>query len=433
MNINNTADNLSSPNSEQSTEDCNSVVNHDSSNNPSPEDICKMYLSLHEDQEITAHDFIFDFPEKINEKYPNSQPYKLLADTFSFCVQTENELFKKFCDKVGSIDCLLDHFIPFINVYNYHDSKDNEMRLLLINTVYNLFFSYSDMISRYVESLKDFFSTLVIIMDQGDSLSQIEAFRCITELYSKSNHLFTPKVQRLWLFRIVAYCPPLSQLRFMAMNFVSQVYTDDFQFIPLCNVLIKRGIENTDSLLQLETYLKLARDEDPFDSYIFLFKLMIQHSYFGQSAVDVICNTIKGFIEDDDDNILIYIIFLFRKVLIFYALAKKNNRYKYRQYLVEILYQKIISMKKIRSFKKSIQSILNALIKHGYLKDFEEKAQKSAGIDDLTDSFLKEKEFIARSTKKLKLFALYPFDSEIDSALVESINSDQTDSENSYS
>lgn len=433
MNINTQTDIISPAVSEQDTNDKNLIEHQDNQNYPNPEDICNMYLSLHKDQEINSQDFIFNFPDKINEKYPNCQSYKILVRAFSYLVHTENELFKSFCNTEGAIDCLLDHFIPSINVYNYQNPEDNEMRLLLINAVYHLFNSYSDIIGRFVESIKDFFSILVVIMDQGDLLSQIEAFRCITKLYTMYNDLFTPKAQRLWLFRIIAYCPPSSQLRSMAINFVSKVYTDDFQFIPLCNVLIKRGIEDCDSLLPIEKYLQLARDEDPFDIYIFLFKLLMQHPYFGQSAVEVICNTISGFIEDNDDNILTYIIFLFRKVMIFYAIANQNNKYKYRQFLIELLYQKIVSMKKIRSFKKSIQAILNAIIKNGYLKDFNGTVQKSAGIDDLTDSFLKEKEYISRTTKKLKLFALYPFDSEIDSALVESTNSDQTDSEDSYS
>ena len=340
MDLNTSQDIATTSNNENSIENNNCAEIHEIQDNPSPEELCNLYLLLSKDKEMSAHDFLFEFPEKIIEKYPNSQPFKLLANTFSYLVLNENELFQKFFEINGAFDSLIDHYVPFINTSNYPKSDDNEMRFNLIHTIHNLFVSYPNMVGRYVESLKDFFSILVVITDKGDLLSQIEAFRSITKLYSSNNHLFTPRIQRLWLFRIVAYCPPLSPLRMMAMKFVSQNFTDDFQFIPLCNVLIKRGIEEGDSLWALETYLNLARDEDPFDPYIFLFKILIEHPYLGRSAVDVICNTIKGFVDDDDENILNYIIFLFRKVLIFYAFANKNNRYEYRQYLIELLYQR---------------------------------------------------------------------------------------------
>ena len=76
---------------------------------------------------------------------------------------------------------------------------------------------------------------------------------------------------------------------------------------------------------------------------------------------------------------------------------------------------------------------MNAIIKNDYLQNFEDRPPENAGIDEITDSFLKEKELVMRSMEKLKLFALYPFDSEIDSALVDSFSSDMTDSDDSNS
>lgn len=420
---------LTSNTKNQSVDLENSIV---SQNNPSSEDICELYLSLNKDQEINSQNYLFSFPEKLQEKYPNCQPYKLLANAFSYFVITENELFQKFCDVGGSIDSLLDHYIPFINIYDFINSEDNEMRLQMIRSITFLFLSHANVISRYEDLLKDYFSVLLVIMDRADILSQIEAFRCATSIYSSCSDQFPLKIQRLWLFRIVAYSQPSSVLQYMAVNFVTEVYRDDFQFIPLCNVLIKRGIENTDSISAIESYLKLAVNEDPFDIYIFLIRLLIQHHYLSRSAADIICNTLEVFICDGNSTTINYILFLFRKLMLFYAYANKNKQYKYRQFLINLMYDKIVTMPNIKSFRKSIQEILNAIVRNGYLQDLKDKVKDVAIADELTDCFLKEKGFPLNDNKKLKLFALYPYDSEIDSSLIENDYSDQSDSDMNY-
>lgn len=118
--------------------------------------------------------------------------------------------------------------------------------------------------------------------------------------------------------------------------------------------------------------------------------------------------------------------------MLFYAYANKNKQYKYRQFLINLMYDKIVTMPNIKSFRKSIQEILNAIVRNGYLQDLKDKVKDVAIADELTDCFLKEKGFPLNDNKKLKLFALYPYDSEIDSSLIENDYSDQSDSDMNY-
>ena len=96
MDLNTSQDIATTSNNENSIENNNCAEIHEIQDNPSPEELCNLYLLLSKDKEMSAHDFLFEFPEKIIEKYPNSQPFKLLANTFSYLVLNENELFQKF-------------------------------------------------------------------------------------------------------------------------------------------------------------------------------------------------------------------------------------------------------------------------------------------------------------------------------------------------
>lgn len=377
------------------------------------ENVYKLYLQFCPDS-VNARDILFLFPDKFTEKYSVIFPPKALANAFSEMVLTKNQFFDDIMKSPGSLDVFVDHFIPLINPNICQNKNDNKMRIELVRSISLLLTNYTDEISLFQESLKTFLQILLLIVEYGDVHSAIESFRSFTQLYSNYRHFLSPRFQKLFLFRLVANSPITSPLHYLSMNYVVKNYPEGFHFIPLCSVLIMRELFKADNLISIELFLKLAGKEEPFNIYNSLFETVILHSYLSRSAVGVIVHTLPSFKNNADA--IHYLLFLFRKVLIFMGFAKSLSRYKYRIYLIENLYKAILSPE-LGQIAIQVRKIMKSLIKNNYCLDLNDDSYDNIEPDQLSDSFLSSS--ISIPQEAIKKFAVYPYDTNIDSLLIE--------------
>ncbi|OHT01285.1 hypothetical protein TRFO_31910 [Tritrichomonas foetus] len=383
-----------------------------------PDEVCQIYLTqISDSQKVNSKDFLYNFCEDTLKISPIQ-----ISITFSHMVKTENDLFILFSHEPGCLDVFLDHFVPTLNQYDFHDNQLTEMRIALIDSITYILVLFNDEIGRLVHVLKKFYSSLLLIMNNADYLSQIAAFRNAAYLYKECSVFVPKKTKKLWLFRMMAYSPSTSPNHLPAVNFIIRNYPDGFLFLPLCQVIIRQAMNDISnlsiySLKSLEIFLSLCSDEEPFEIYIFLFRLIICNYYLGDPAVDVVCSTIITFAEDEDS--LRWFVFLLRKLLIFMALSNENGRYKNRQILIEKLFDKLILVS-IEYLKVSLYMILNAIIRNGYCKHLKDKTNiEYQEVDCLVDSFLMSGICDLIFPQDYKKFAQYPYEADIDSALIE--------------